>query len=151
ECEIVVRIGKGGSNLTEDQAAAAIDAWTLGLDMTLRDVQGRLKKAGHPWEVAKVFPGSAIVGPWVPGSVEEALRHGEFSLLIDGNPGQVGKIGEMTLSPAACVAYASEYFPLVAGDLLFTGTPEGVGPVQAGETGELRWGKRTLVRVAWVE
>jgi 2-keto-4-pentenoate hydratase/2-oxohepta-3-ene-1,7-dioic acid hydratase in catechol pathway len=149
ECEVVVRLGKGGSRFTEEQAAAAIDGWTLGLDMTRRDLQGQLKKNGHPWEVAKVFAGSALIGPMMLGRPEDALAGSEFSLWIDGALRQVGHMDDMTLSPAACVAYASAYFPLCVGDLLFTGTPEGVGPVKTGQVGELRWGTRVLFRVAW--
>jgi 2-keto-4-pentenoate hydratase/2-oxohepta-3-ene-1,7-dioic acid hydratase in catechol pathway len=149
ECEVVVRLRHGGSRLTEEEAAKAIDAWTLGLDMTRRDLQSQLKKNGHPWEVGKVFAGSALIGPFVPGPPEAVLSKDSFSLWIDGVLRQRGQMADMSLSPAACVAYASTYFPLCAGDLVFTGTPEGVGPVKPGQVAELRRGDRVMFRVAW--
>ena len=149
ECEIVVRLGFGGSNLALADAERAIDAWTLGLDMTLRDVQNQLKKAGHPWEIGKVFPGSAVLGPWLTGHIAETARRQSFSLRIAGTTRQTGHEGQMTLSPAECVAYASQYFPLRPGDVIFTGTPAGVGPVAPGDEAELLWGEQLLARVRW--
>jgi 2-keto-4-pentenoate hydratase/2-oxohepta-3-ene-1,7-dioic acid hydratase in catechol pathway len=138
ECEIVARISAQG----------AIDAVTLGLDMTLRDVQAGLKKAGHPWEISKVFAGSAVIGEWVP--VFPEYLDEEFSLAIDGEIRQRGRGREMRMSPEGCVAYAGEHFPLRAGDALFTGTPAGVGPVEPGQTAELRWGSKLKYRVRFL-
>lgn len=149
ECEIVVRIGRSGSNLSVAEAEAAIDAVTLGLDMTLRDVQQKLKKAGQPWEVGKVFAGSAILGPWITGHEAEAFRRQSFSIRVDGEVRQTGHEGQMSLTPAECVAYASEYFPLFAGDVLYTGTPKGVGPIVSGSKAELFWGESVIARVTW--
>jgi 2-keto-4-pentenoate hydratase/2-oxohepta-3-ene-1,7-dioic acid hydratase in catechol pathway len=149
ECEIVVRLGFGGSNLSLDDAKAAIDGWTLGLDMTLRDVQQKLKAAGHPWEVGKVFPASAVIGPWLTGHIAETARRQSFSLRIGGTVRQTGHESQMTLSPAECVAYASQHFPLRPGDALFTGTPAGVGAVSPGDEAELLWGEQVLARVRW--
>lgn len=149
ECEIVVRLGFGGSNLSLEDAERAIDGWTLGLDMTLRDVQAKLKKAGHPWEIGKVFPGSAVLGPWLTGHVAETARRQSFSLRIGGTVRQTGHEGQMTLSPAECVQYASQHFPLRPGDAVFTGTPAGVGPVEPGDEAELVWGEQVLARVRW--
>lgn len=149
ECEIVVRLNRGGENLSVHEAEQAIGEVTLGLDMTLREVQGKLKKAGAPWEISKVFRGSALVGPWVPASEFPDWQTEEFSFTLDGNLRQKGRASEMRLSVAECIAYASEHFPLVAGDLIFTGTPAGVGPVRAGQRGELRWGSRVRCAVQW--
>ncbi len=149
ECEIVVRLGRGGSNLTIADAEEAIDAVTLGLDMTLRELQNRLKKQGHPWEIAKVFAGSAILGPWLIGREADVARKQSFTLKIDGTARQTGHEGQMTLTPAECVAYASEHFPLFPGDVVFTGTPAGVGPVTRGTHAELSWGETLLARVEW--
>jgi 2-keto-4-pentenoate hydratase/2-oxohepta-3-ene-1,7-dioic acid hydratase in catechol pathway len=139
ECEIVVRLGPGG----------AIDAVTLGLDMTLRDLQQQLKKNGHPWEIAKVFPGSAVIGPWIAGAEVDSFRRQKFTLSIDGTVRQTGHEGQMTLTPEECVAHAAAHFPLRPGDVLFTGTPAGVGPVAKGQRAELAWGETVLMTVEW--
>jgi 2-keto-4-pentenoate hydratase/2-oxohepta-3-ene-1,7-dioic acid hydratase in catechol pathway len=138
ECEIVLRLGEGGK----------ISAVTVGLDMTLRDLQGQLKKQGHPWTVAKVFRDAAIVGPWVSVADFPRWQETPFSLAIAGKVRQRGSAAEMILEPAACVSYIAEWFPLCAGDLVFTGTPAGVGPVAKGETAELQWGD-IRCSVAW--
>lgn len=140
ECEIVVRLGKGGRNLSTDQAEKLIESVTIGLDMTLRDLQSELKKKGHPWEMGKVFDGAAIVGPWVPAVDFEKFEEQSFTLKVDGQRRQQGNPADMRLSIAECIAYASEYFTLCEGDLLFSGTPAGVGPVTLGQTAELSWG-----------
>ena len=123
------------------EAEAAIGAVTLGLDMTRRDLQTKLKKLGHPWEVSKVFLDSAVTGPWK--SVGEFPRYldEKFSFHLDGELRQEGIGAKMQVSPAACVVHASQWFPLCAGDIVFTGSPAGVGPVAAGQVGELKWGE----------
>ena len=140
ECEIVLKIKKGGFNMTLQEAESAIGEVTLGLDMTLRDLQTKLKKSGSPWTVAKVFPDSAIIGPWV--TVEEFREYLEtpFSFEVNGVTKQRAVASEMTLSPRECVAYISTQFPLCEGDLIFTGTPKGVGPVVGGDKGVLTFG-----------
>lgn len=140
ECEIVLRICEGGFRMALQEAQRAIGEATVGLDMTLRDLQNRLKKAGHPWEVCKVFPDSAVVGPWRSAKTLAEDLAAPFSFSLDGKVRQRGYGRDMILSPAECVAYASEHFELCPGDLLFTGTPAGVGPVNAGQAGVLEWG-----------
>jgi 2-keto-4-pentenoate hydratase/2-oxohepta-3-ene-1,7-dioic acid hydratase in catechol pathway len=149
ECEIVLRISQDGYRLSLEQAAAAISDVTLGLDMTLRDRQAALKKLGQPWEISKTFLDSAAIGPWV--SVREFPEYlgEEFTFTLDGVLKQRGRGSEMGMSPIECVAYLSEHFPLKAGDLVFTGTPAGVGPVKAGQVGELKWGDRVRYSVKW--
>jgi 2-keto-4-pentenoate hydratase/2-oxohepta-3-ene-1,7-dioic acid hydratase in catechol pathway len=149
ECEIVVKISKGGHRMSLEQARASIESVTLGLDMTLRDLQGKLKKAGAPWEISKVFPGSAITGPWLKVSEFSNWLEEEFTFAIDGAVRQKGRGSQMRMPPAECIAYASEYFPLSPGDLVFTGTPAGVGPVQAGQSAVLSWGPRLSYGVNW--
>jgi 2-keto-4-pentenoate hydratase/2-oxohepta-3-ene-1,7-dioic acid hydratase in catechol pathway len=141
ECEIVVRINAQGT----------IDAVTLGLDMTLRNVQEQLKKNGHPWEIGKVFAGSAILGPWISLAEFPDYLERDFSFSLDGKLRQQGRGNQMRLLPKDCVSYAREFFPLCEGDVIFTGTPAGVGPVQAGQPSELRWGDHTILRVQWTE
>jgi len=140
ECEIVVLLKKGGYQMNLAQAESCIGAVTLGLDMTLREVQADLKKQGQPWAISKVFPDSAVVGPWKPVDGKPTYLEDTFTLAVDGTMRQQARGMQMTLKPAACVAYASKFFPLCEGDLLFTGTPEGVGPVKAGNLAVLKWG-----------
>lgn len=140
ECEIVVRLNAKGE----------IDAVTLGLDLTLRDLQAKLKKDGHPWEVSKVFEGSAIVGPWIAYADFKNYLDDEFSFAIDGKVRQQGKGSQMRLSPKECIDYAARFFPVCDGDLIFTGTPAGVGPLNAGELSTLSWRSKPLFSVKWL-
>lgn len=149
ECEIVVRIGMDGYQMTLDEAEDAITEVTLGLDMTLRDVQSKLKEQGHPWEVSKTFMDSAVIGPLL--KLKDAPRYLEepFMLTVDGEVRQRAAGKEMGLKPIECVAYASQHFPLRAGDLVFTGTPAGVGPIRSGQVAELSWGERYRFSAGW--
>ena len=152
ECELVLKLGAGGSDLSVEEARRAIYAVTVGLDGTLREEQARLKKAGHPWEISKVFAGSAITGPWV--SVDSSggwaeLENEEFSLTVNGDLRQRGRARDMILGAAECVAHASRYFPLLAGDLVFTGTPAGVRAVRPGDEAVIRLGDRLAYAVRW--
>ena len=149
ECEIVVRIGRDGYQMTVDEAEDAIASVTLGLDMTLRDLQTKLKQQGHPWEAAKTFLDSAVVGPWVQIKDFPKYLDEPFSLSVDGEVKQQGLGSQMTLKPEECVAYASQHFPLRSGDLIFTGTPAGVGPVRVGQVAELTWGDRVRFSASW--
>lgn len=149
ECEIVLLISRDGYRMSVAEARAAIGAVSLGLDMTLRDVQTRLKKQGHPWEVSKAFLDAAVVGPWIDVKGFEGYLNERFSLTVDGLLKQSACGREMSLKPEECVAYASEHFQLKAGDLVFTGTPAGVGPVRPGQTAELVWGERLRYAASW--
>lgn len=149
ECEIVLRLNRDGYRMSLEEARAAIGEVTLGLDMTLRDVQGRLKKQGHPWEISKTFLDSAVIGPWVAvGEFRDYLEE-PFRFSVDSVVKQNARGSEMGMKPDECVAYISEHFPLKAGDLIFTGTPAGVGPVRAGQSAELSWGEHVRYRVSW--
>ena len=99
-----------------------------------------MRARGLPWTTSKVFPDSAVVGPWQRVSEFGNYLHEKFSLAINGTLRQQGFGKDMLLNPAECVAYISEFFPLSAGDLIFTGTPAGVGPVTAGCRATLNWG-----------
>lgn len=140
ECEIVLKLGKGGYRVGTPQAEEMIEAVTLGLDMTLRDCQSRQKKEGHPWTTSKVFPDAAVHGPFVKKNEFSQYLSTEFTFSLDGVVRQRGTASQMTLSPEVCVSYLSEFFPLEKGDLIFTGTPAGVGPVIPGQAGKLCWG-----------
>ncbi len=130
------------------QAEKAINAVTLGLDMTLRNLQATLKKNGHPWTIAKVFPDAAILGPWIP--YQDFLNYLEspFSLFINDKLKQQACGNQMMMKPAELLVYVSEYFPLCKGDVIFTGTPAGVGAVVPGDIAKLCW-KNKWFKVKW--
>ncbi len=140
ECEIVLRLKTGGYRLTQDQARSAIGEVSLGLDMTQREKQTELKKAGHPWTVSKVFLNSAIVGPWVSVLDFPDFLETEFSFKLGDEVKQKAKGNEMMMSAYDAIAYASHFFPLAPGDLIFTGTPKGVGEIKVGAQAELKFG-----------
>jgi len=140
ECEIVLKLKKGGYQLSLEQAQEAIGFVSIGLDMTLRTLQTTLKKNGHPWTTAKVFIDSAITGPWISTEEFPDYINTAFSLYIDNKCCQHAFPHQMLFKPAALVAYASQFFPLCEGDLIFTGTPAGVGAVQPGSNAKLQWG-----------
>lgn len=129
ETEIVLRIDKGGYCLSVNDAQKCIGAVAIGLDMTLRDLQMEQKKKGHPWTISKVFPDGAVVGPW--SNVKEFPNYlqEKFTFSTENKIEQQDCADSMRMSPAECVAYASEFFHLLPGDLIFTGTPAGVGPI----------------------
>jgi fumarylpyruvate hydrolase len=112
----------------------------LGLDLTLRDLQKQLKENGHPWEIAKVFKNSAIVTPMkatrdIPNWIETP-----FSLKVNGVLKQESKLSNAILTPDQIIHHVNDYFPLCDGDLIFTGTPSGVGPLKSGDQIELSYG-----------
>lgn len=148
ECEIVLKLRKGGYLLSEKEANDAIDDVTVGLDMTLRDKQTELKRKGLPWTVSKVFLDSAVVGPWRKKADFPDFLNEPFSCSVDGKLRQQGMGKDMLFDPVACVVHTSRFFPLVSGDLIFTGSPAGVGAITAGQTATLQWGK-ILYSVTW--
>lgn len=133
EVELVVALEKGGANLTTEQAAEAIYGYAIGLDMTRRDVQDGLKKQGRPWEIAKAFDASAVIGPVHPRSQTGALEQGDIRLEVNGELRQQGDLSQMIWKAAEAIAYLSQYITLLPGDVLMTGTPAGVGAVVAGD------------------
>ncbi len=134
EIELVVALDKGGRDLTVEQAAQCVWGYAIGLDMTRRDLQGEAKKQGRPWEVGKAFDQSAPVGPLHSREKVGALDAGAISLSVNGTVKQTSDLSQMIWSTAESIAYLSSLFELKAGDIIFTGTPEGVGPVVAGDT-----------------
>lgn len=133
EVELVVALSSGGSNLSAEQARECIWGYAVGLDMTRRDLQAEAKAARRPWETGKAFDRSAPIGPLhrLPGS--ERLDRGSILLEVNGAVRQAGDLSDMIWPVPEAIAYLSTLFELRAGDLLFTGTPAGVGPVQAGD------------------
>lgn len=133
EIELVVALDKGGRDLSPEQAADCVWGYAIGLDMTRRDLQGEAKKVGRPWEVGKAFDHSAPIGPLHPRGKVGALSTGAISLAVNGAQKQNGDLSDMIWSVAESIAYLSGLFELKAGDIVFTGTPDGVGPVVAGD------------------
>lgn len=149
ECELVFLIGQGGYCLSEQEARASMSYVTVGLDMTNRMLQRKAKDTGGPWEIGKVFPDAAVIGPWVAlESVDsEALQ---FAYALNGEVRQQANSSAMRLSPVELLVYASQYFPICAGDVLFTGTPAGVGAVKRGDIAKLSL-QEYAYAVSWPE
>jgi 2-keto-4-pentenoate hydratase/2-oxohepta-3-ene-1,7-dioic acid hydratase in catechol pathway len=133
ECELVFRICKNGKHISEKFARRYFDQVTLGIDFTARDLQQQQKAKGLPWEIAKAFDGSAAVGEWVSIPADQDVQDYRFELRKNGSMAQQGFAGDMLHSADKLIAYASTFFSLNTGDLLFTGTPAGVGPVAIGD------------------
>lgn len=135
ECELVVRLDQPLSQETDPQRALnAIGAVTLGLDLTLRDLQGKLKEKGYPWERAKAFDGSCVLGEWVNvADVVEDWRTVHYDFYIDDELRQHGDTGLMIFELGALLAEISQSFSLEAGDVVMTGTPAGVGALHTGQ------------------
>jgi len=133
ELELVAVIGAGGKDIPEEQALAHVAGYALGLDLTARDLQAAAKAAGAPWTVAKGFDTFAPLGPVAPAGAVGDPQALEISLTINGELRQYGRTADMLFPVDRLVAYLSTVFTLEEGDLVYTGTPEGVGPVRAGD------------------
>jgi len=128
ELEVVLKISKGGKYIQKENASKHYDEIGLGIDFTARDLQSKLKGKGLPWELAKGFDGSAVVSDFVSKDSYD-LENLNFSLIKNDEKVQDGNTSEMIFSPEDIIAFASQYFTLRVGDLIFTGTPKGVGKV----------------------
>lgn len=133
ECELVVRISKLGKNISERFAHEYYSEIGLGIDFTARDLQAKCKEKGHPWEIAKAFEHSAPLSEKFIDKNTLNLNDLNFHLLKNGETVQKGNISDMIFTIDQLIAYVSQFMTLKIGDLLFTGTPEGVGPVQIGD------------------
>jgi fumarylpyruvate hydrolase len=133
EVELVVALGAGGHDLSVEQAAACIWGFAIGLDMTRRDLQSEAKKAGRPWETGKAFDHSAPIGPLHAVKQTGPMESGRIALTVNGQPRQAGNLSDMIWSVPEAIADLSTFFTLQPGDLLFTGTPAGVGAVVRGD------------------
>ncbi len=131
EAELVILIGTGGKNIPEAEAKKHIGGFGIGLDLTLRDVQAELKSKGLPWETAKSFDGSAPLGSFVKSvSKTEDLT---IKCFVNGQLRQDGKCSDMIYNVPFLISYLSSIFTLEPGDIIFTGTPDGVGPLLSGD------------------
>ncbi|MEC8485345.1 MAG: fumarylacetoacetate hydrolase family protein, partial [Pseudomonadota bacterium] len=133
EVELVVALTKGGKNLTLAEADEAIWGYSVGLDMTRRDLQSQAKQKGRPWESGKAFDHSAPMSSIVPRNGEAILNQGDIALSVNGKLMQHSNLTHLTWDLAEVVVKLSEQFELRPGDLIMTGTPENVGAVQAGD------------------
>lgn len=133
ELELVLRIGKNGKNISEKEAHTYYDAITVGIDFTARDVQAELKKKGLPWEKAKAWDHSAVLGDWVTLTNEMRQHPFHFSLKKNQLTVQKGDSTDMIFSFDKLVAHISTYFSLNIGDCIYTGTPAGVGACEVGD------------------
>ncbi len=129
EAELVVRICKLGKSIPQRFAHRYYDAVTVGIDFTARDLQRQLRAEGKPWEMCKSFDGSAVIGKWLDIAEINDIQALNFRLDINGSTVQSGFSGDMLFPVDEIIAYVSRNFTLKTGDLLYTGTPVGVGPV----------------------
>lgn len=133
ECELVLRINKNGKYIQERQAPNYYNGITVGIDFTARDIQDELKKKGLPWEKAKAFDNSAAVGTFIDITPQLNKRNINFSLVKNGELMQSGNSGDLIFGFDNLVSHVSNYFSLNIGDLIFTGTPAGVGECVVGD------------------
>ena len=129
EAELVVRICKLGKTVPERFAHRYYDAVTVGIDFTARELQKKLREAGQPWDLCKGFDGAAALGEWVSKEKFRDVQAMHFHLDIDGQTVQEGRTSDMIFSIDHIVSYISQFFTLKTGDIIYTGTPVGVGPV----------------------
>lgn len=147
EAELVVRINKIGKNIQEKFAHKYYDEVTVGLDFTARDLQQKLKEKGLPWEKAKAFDGSAAVGKFISLDKIQDFENLEFTLHKNGELAQKGNPQQMIFSIHKLIAYVSQYFTLKIGDLIYTGTPAGVGKVEKDDQLELKLNEQTVLKL----
>ena len=134
EVEVLVKINRVGKYIAPEFAHKYYDQIGLGIDFTARDLQQTLKQKGLPWEKAKAFDGSAVIGKWVSQRQFENLNNMSFSLKKNDTIVQSGNTKDMLWNIDGIISYVSQFFTLKIGDIIFTGTPSGVGPVQANDS-----------------
>lgn len=133
EAELVLKISKEGKYIQKQFAHRYFEEIGLGIDFTARDLQDQCKAKGLPWEIAKGFNGSAPIGDFLPVTEFKDMKDIDFHLTINGETRQKGNTGMMLFDFGTIIEYVSQFFTLKKGDLIYTGTPAGVGPVQIGD------------------
>ena len=133
ECELVLRISKNGKYIQEKFASKYYDAVTAGIDFTARDIQTELKQKGLPWEKAKAWDNSAVIGKWIPLTNIKDKNNINFNLKKNNELVQEGNSKDMIFDFDYIISYISNYFSINIGDLVFTGTPKGVGEIVVGD------------------
>ena len=131
ELELVVALDKPAFQISREQARDCIYGFAVGLDMTRRDLQAKFKERGHPWDLAKNYEDAAIITPIVPKAQAGDVEHVQITLKVDGEVKQDAQTSDLIWDIAEIIEHLSTYYHLQAGDLIYTGTPEGVGPVVA--------------------
>ena len=126
-------IGKNGADIPVEEAVSYVAGITLGIDLTLRDLQSKLKQAGQPWELSKSFDGSAVIGKFITLPSNADIQSIEMRCSVNGDLRQQGNTRDMLFPVAEIIAFLSRHWRLLPGDLIFTGTPAGVGPLQPGD------------------
>jgi fumarylpyruvate hydrolase len=134
EIELVACIGTGGRNIKAADAMKHIWGYAVGLDMTRRDLQGEMKKQGRPWEIGKSFEQSAPIGPVTPAAQAGDVANAEIWLKVNGKDRQRSSVSKLIWNLGEIIEHVSSAWELAPGDLIFTGTPEGVAAVVAGDT-----------------
>lgn len=147
EIELVVAIGRGGKQIPINDALNHVDGYALGLDMTARDLQDQAKQKGLPWTISKGFDTFAPLGPLVKAHDVGDPQQLEFELRVNGEVRQKARTTDMIFSVAFLISYCSSMFTLLPGDLIYTGTPDGVGPVVSGDLLEANSSKLPELRV----
>lgn len=137
EAEIAVALKSGGTNIPVESALDHVYGYALSLDMTRRDLQGEMKKAGRPWEIGKAFERSGPIGPIHPVETVGHPAEGAITLKLNGELRQEGDLNQMIWKVPEMISYLSEYFELAPGDVIMSGTPAGVGPVVRGDVMEV--------------
>ncbi len=134
EVEMVVAIGKTGKQISKDSAFEYVAGYAIGIDVTARDIQSRLKEKSHPWDIAKGIDTFAPLGNFVPADQVSNSIPFHLSLTRNGQAVQSGTTSDMIFNTEHLIHHLSNYFTLNPGDLIFTGTPKGVGPITGGDT-----------------
>ena len=133
ETELIIKFNRIGRNISPRFAHRYYDEIGLGVDFTARDLQKRLKQEGKPWEISKAFDNSAVIGSFIPKEVIADIQNIDFHLDLNGNIVQQGNSKDMIFPVSELIAYISKFFTIKIGDILYTGTPVGVGKVSIGD------------------
>lgn len=133
ETELIIKFNRIGRNISPRFAHRYYDEIGLGVDFTARDLQKRLKQEGKPWEISKAFDNSAVIGSFIPKEVIADIQNIDFHLDLNGNIVQQGNSKDMIFPVSELIAYISKFFTIKIGDILYTGTPAGVGKVSIGD------------------
>jgi 2-keto-4-pentenoate hydratase/2-oxohepta-3-ene-1,7-dioic acid hydratase in catechol pathway len=147
ECELVLRVSKNGRYIQERHAANYYNAITVGIDFTARDIQNELKAKGLPWEKAKAFDNSAVIGKFIELNSAIDKKNIEFSLMKNGEIAQKGNSKDLIFQFDHLISHISQYFSINIGDVIFTGTPAGVGECSVSDTLEGFLGKDSLFKL----
>lgn len=146
EVEVLLKICKNGKHVQPEFARDYYEEVSVGIDFTARDIQQRCKEKGHPWEIAKAWNHSAAIGKFIPlAEAQDDQGHINFSLTQNGAVVQQGITSDLLTNFDDLIVYISKYFMLLRGDVIFTGTPKGVGPIQVGDTLEGFIGTKSLL------